>query len=221
MPALTVSAQKKKNAAEVDTVKVAFLNGIDVHFDVVGAIMMQSSDHGQWEAGLRVNLLDKYFPAFEIGWGEADEEEDYVEESWGKAKGTYFRIGCDYNLLRNKHEGYKLFLGVRYGFSKFKYDMSVGETVTTEDDADTEEDESSTTKVYTDYYDMDATYHWLEAVVGVDAKIWGPLHLGWDIRYRRVLTKTISNEGAPWYIPGFGNKKKAGFTALFYINLSF
>ncbi len=216
---LTADAQKK--VEEADTVKVSFINGFDIHFDVVGAVMMSASDHGQWEGGVRINILDKYFPAVELGYGEADEKEDYVEESWGKAKGTFFRIGCDFNILKNKHDIYKLFAGFRYGFSKFSYDMSVGETVTTEDDPDTDEDESSTTTVYTDYYDMDATYHWIEFVLGADAKIWGPLHLGWDIRYRRRLTQTFDDVGAPWYIPGFGNQKKAGFTALFYINLSF
>ena len=48
-------------------------------------------------------------------------------------------------------------------------------------------------------------YHWIEAVVGVDAKIYGPLHLGWSLRYkRRIAHKEEGDFGNTWYVPGFG-----------------
>jgi hypothetical protein len=210
---------QKKHTAEVDTVKVNFFNGIAVHAELIGAIQMIASDHGQLEAGLRLNLKDRYFPAFEIGIGKADEKDEYIDDSWFKTRAPYFRIGCDYNILRNKHDPYKAFVGLRYGFSRFDYDTTVGKITQIEDDPATEEDESSTETTYTDYKGLNGTYHWLEAVFGVDAKIWGPLHLGWDVRYRRALTNKHSDVAEPWYIPGFGNKKTAGFTATF--NLTF
>ncbi len=219
-------AQEKKNL-EADTVKVHFLNGIAVHADLIGAIQMVSSDHGQWEAGLRMNIKDKYFPAFEIGIGDADESEEYDTDLWCKARAPYFRIGCDYNILRNKHDLYKAFVGLRYGFSKFNYDLTVKTVTETEGDDTAETDgstdetaESTTATVYSEYDNLNATCHWLEAVFGVDAKIWGPLHLGWDIRYRRMLSKKHSSVAGPWYIPGFGNTKTAGFTASFNLTLA-
>jgi hypothetical protein len=211
---------QKKDKVEVDTVKVNFLNGIAVHADLLGAVQMLSSDHGQWEAGLRINIKDRYFPAFEIGIGEADESDEYEEESWCKARAPYFRIGCDYNVLRNKHDLYKAFVGLRYGFSKFNYDTTV-KTVTETDGGDTAETgESTTTTTYPEYDGLDATCHWLEVVFGVDAKVWGPLHLGWDVRYRRMLSNKHSDIAAPWYIPGFGNDKTAGFAAMFNFTLA-
>lgn len=220
-------AQKNEDA-EVDTVKVNFFNGIAIHIDAIGAIQMATSDHGQWEVGLRINLKDKYFPAFEIGYGKADESDDYVTDSWCKAKAPYFRIGCDYNILRNKHDAYKAFVGLRYGFSKFDYDMTVKTVTETETEQTTENEDGTTTTeavttsttTYPEYDGLHATCHWLEAVFGVDAKIWGPLHLGWDVRYRRMLSNKHSDADEPWYIPGFGNKKTAGFTAMFNITLA-
>lgn len=214
-------AQKQSKAIEIDTVKVNFINGIAVHGEMVGAIQMLTSDHGQWEAGLRVNIKDKYFPAFELGLGKSDQQDEYIAESWYKTSAPFFRIGCDYNILRNKHDIYKVFVGVRYGFSKFSYDTTVPIITTVADDPATTVDESSTTKTYTEYNGLNATYHWLEGVFGVDAKIFGPLHLGWEVRYKRALTNNHSEIATPWYIPGFGNDKTAGFIAAFNLTFSF
>ncbi len=217
--ALHLQAQEKESAG-IDTVKVHFLNGIAVHADLIGAIQMVSSDHGQWEAGLRINIKDKYFPAFEIGIGDADESDEYDEDLWCKTRAPYFRIGCDYNILRNKHDLYKAFVGLRYGFSKFNYDTQIKTMTETDSEESTETDGATSTTVYTEYDNLDATCHWLEVVFGVDAKIWGPLHLGWDVRYRRMLSNKHSDIAEPWYIPGFGNKKTAGFAALFNFTLA-
>ncbi len=221
------AAQKKKEAAP-DTVRVAFFHGIAVHAEAVGALQLWYGDHGQYEAGLRINLKDRYFPAFEMGYGKADETENYVEESWCRVKAPYFRVGCDFNILRDKHDAYKLFVGFRYAYSDFKYDMTVaeevedGSVVTTVDEETGEETETpGTVTEYREHDGLKARYHWLEGVIGVDAKVFGPLHLGWDVRYRRVLAKSYDSTGAPWYIPGFGDRKKAGFTLAFNVTISF
>ncbi len=228
--AVPARAQKKKKAAEKDTIQVPFFHGVAVHAELVGAITMAYSDHGQLEAGVRFNLKDRYFPAFEFGFGRANEVEDYDEASWCKVKSQpYFRIGCDFNILRDKHDNYKLFLGVRYAYTGFKYDVSVKEEDLTSylpeegtsDGGDDGEEVSGTIYRYEEYDDLHAKYHWLEFVLGVDAKVWGPLHLGWDFRYQRVLTKKCDSEGAPWYVPGLGNRKKSGFSIAFNLIFSF
>ena len=53
------------------------------------------------------------------------------------------------------------------------------------------------------------------------AKIFGPLHLGWSVRYKRRLSYDIAEMGNCWYVPGYG---KAGSTRLggtFNIMLNF
>ena len=52
--------------------------------------------------------------------------------------------------------------------------------------------------------DAQCNFHWIEAVVGVDAKIFGPLHLGWSIRYKRRIAHKEGEFEKTWYVPGFG-----------------
>lgn len=191
---LPIAYAEKKEAVR-DTVNVPLLNGVAVEADLVGVVQRVLSDHGQYEAGVRINMKDKYFPVLEAGWGEADEAMTNTDTpTYCKIKAPFFRVGCDYNILRNKHDIYKVFGGGRYGFSTFDYEM-------------------------TDF-DAHATYHWLEAVFGIDAKIWGPLHLGWDVRYRRQLAKKYDDRGKPWYVPGFGNQNKTCFSLQFHLTFA-
>lgn len=213
------SAQQKITALP-DTVKTAFFNGIAVRADIVGPIMLATGDCGHYEAGVRINIKDKYFPAFEIGRTEADQTMNYVEQHWYKTKAPYFRLGCDFNILRDKHDIYKAFAGFRYGFTSYKYDASVAHTTIIEDDPDTETNEKSTQTTYIGHYGLKGSSHWIEGVFGVDAKIWGPLHMGWDIRYRKKIKHSYSETSEPWYVPGFGGYKDAKFTFNFNIAIA-
>ncbi|HEY9551194.1 MAG TPA: DUF6048 family protein, partial [Prevotella sp.] len=64
---------------------------------------------------------------------------------------------------------------------------------------------------------LKGSYHWLEGVGGVDAKIWGPLRLGWSVRYKRRLFKSVDELGEPWYVPGFGRSGGAKIGATFNV----
>ena len=37
------------------------------------------SDYGQYEASLRINLKDKYYPVFELGYGKADASDEATQ----------------------------------------------------------------------------------------------------------------------------------------------
>ena len=52
--------------------------------------------------------------------------------------------------------------------------------------------------------DLACSQHWLEAVLGIDAQVFGPLHLGWSVRYKRRLFHDEGDIGQTWYVPGFG-----------------
>lgn len=212
VPTLLSAQTRKKKDVEVDTVQVPFINGIAVHTDVWGAIQRHTGDHGQYDIGLRLNIKDRYFPVVEAGMGYADQKEAYNEESWFKTSAPFFRVGCDYNILRNKHDIYKLFGGLRYGFSSFDYDASVG-IVSGEGE--------EKTVTYEEHDGLQATYHWMEVIFGTDAKVWGPLHLGWDVRYKKKLQNKHDDIAAPWYIPGFGGDKDAGFSFNFNLIVGF
>ena len=59
--------------------------------------------------------------------------------------------------------------------------------------------------------------HWLEAVFGLDAKIYGPLHLGWMVRYKRRIAHNDGELGTTWYVPGFGTNDNDNFGVNFNV----
>ena len=110
------AAQRKDTALKNDSVPL--FNGMAVAVDLVGPVQMAIGDYGQYEASLRVNLKDRYFPVIELGVGRADYTDDVTQTSY-KTSAPFGRIGIDFNLLKDKHDIYKLFAGVRYAFTSF------------------------------------------------------------------------------------------------------
>ena len=64
---------------------------------------------------------------------------------------------------------------------------------------------------------MKCYMHWLEIVFGIDAKIFGPLHLGWNVRYKRKLFHDEGELGNSWYVPGFGINDRDQIAANFNV----
>ncbi len=176
---------------EEDT--IPFFRGVQVSGDLFGAGQMLLNDYGQYEGALRINLRDKWFPIVEIGYGKADYF-DEVTNIYYKTAAPYYRIGCDINLLKNKHADNRLYGGIRYAFTNYKVDLE-------------RRDLPDPVWKWESGFRIDqasCSQHWFELVVGVDAKIFGPLHLGWSVRYKRRLFHDDGDIGQTWYIPGYG-----------------
>ena len=192
MAAAGAQAQLKFFSMQKDSIPL--FRGFAVSFDMVGAGMLMFSNYGQYEGALRVNLHDEWFPIFEAGIGKATHD-DEVTRIYYSTSAPYFKIGVDKNMLKDKHGPNRLYLGLRYGFTSYKVDIARPDFV------------DPVWKWDTGYGIKDAAcnYHWAEIVVGIDAKIFGPLHLGWSVRYKQRLSH--SEEGdldKTWYVPGFG-----------------
>ena len=156
-PCGTLSAQKRIMAAKDTT---AFFQGVMVGVDLFGAVQRQVSDYGQYEAFLRLNIKGKYLPVFELGLGDAEHKEDAVTKITTKTRAPYGRIGCDFNVMKNKHDIYKLFVGVRYAYSNFDFEFSYPGV------------KDPAWGGVTPYYIRENNYaHWIEGVFGVDAKV--------------------------------------------------
>ncbi len=190
--ATAASAQIKFFAFQKDSIPV--FRGFAVSFDLVGAGLMAFSDNGQYEGALRVNLHDEWFPIVEIGLGKANHSDDVTHIHYD-TKAPYFRIGIDKNMLKDKHGKNRLYVGLRYAYTSYKVNIS-------------RPDFPDPVWLWNTSYgvkDASCNQHWIEAVVGVDAKIFGPLHLGWSVRYkRRISHSEDGNFGNTWYVPGYG-----------------
>lgn len=182
----------KMFSLEPDTIPM--MRGFQVSFDLFGFCQRQLSDYGQYEGALRLNLHDQWFPIVEVGYGVADHTNDEVTGLSYKTKAPYFRVGMDFNLLKKKHGPNRLYGGFRYAYTNYKVDLW-----------------------RTNYLDPtwqwdtgfgvageQCSQHWLEGVLGIDAMIVGPLHLGWSARYKRRIAHSDGVVGKTWYVPGFG-----------------
>lgn len=181
--------------------------GLAVSADLVGLAQMQFGDYGQYEAALRVNLHDQYFPIVEVGYGKANHDHDEVTGITYKTGAPYFRIGADVNLMRLKHTGNRIYAGVRYAFTSYKVDISRQAFP----DPVWQWDTSFGVR------DEQCHQHWAEVVLGIDAKVFGPLHLGWSVRYKRRLAHNDGQTGKTWYVPGFGTQESTRLGGTFNV----
>lgn len=213
--ATTATASKKPTAKSKTTTtakadSIPLLRGVAVSADMIGLAETVLGSHGQYEAQLRVNLKDKYFPVVEVGYGTADADEVTTGMKY-KTSAPYARVGMDFNIARNKHDDYRIYVGARYAMTYYKYDVEV---------------EGLKDPVWGDDVEFNAkgvkaNCHWMEAVFGVDAKIWGPLRLGWSARWRRRLAHDNGALGNAWYVPGFGKQGSSKLAGTFNVTIEF
>ena len=192
---------------KIERDSVPFFQGFAVSADLVGPAMLHLGDHGQYEAALRVNLHDQYFPVLEVGYGKANHEEDVITGIAYKTSAPYFRIGADVNILKKKHTGNRLYLGLRYAFTSYKVDISRPDY----SDPVWQWNTSFSVK------DEPCKQSWAEIVFGLDAKIAGPLHLGWSARYKVRMSHNDGTIGQTWYVPGFGTQDSNALGATFNV----
>lgn len=187
---------------------VPLFNGFAVGIDLAGLVQYAVSDYGQWEGSLRLNLRDKYFPIVELGIGKASHDDVVTKISY-RSSSPYARIGMDLNLMKNKHDVYRVYLGARYAFSYFKYDFSHPGLADPIWGGVAEYGASG----------VNSHCHWAELVAGLDAKIYGPFHLGWTARYRKRLASGKGDYGNVWYVPGFGKSSGSALGLVFVFSI--
>lgn len=193
LPLGAQAQNRKPKVEEKDT--TALFRGVAISADLFGAGRRVFSDYGQYEVAARLNLKDRWFPIVEVGIGQADAEDD-TKHTHFKTSSPYFRVGMDFNILRNKHDRYRLYAGARYAYTNYSYDVwnnSVVDPVY----GGPAEFRADNQKGY---------YHWAEGVFGVDVTICQPLHLGWSVRYQKRLAYKDGEVGNTWYVPGFGRQ---------------
>ncbi len=183
-----------------------FFSGVAVGVDIVGPITRMASSSGQLEAMCRVNLLETYFPILEVGFSECNHTDETSSVNYS-TKAPYFRIGMDMNFSKNKLSGNRIFGGVRYGFTSFKYDVS-------------------SPGIYDPVWDVTIPYqvkgvsgnkHWGELLFGIESRVCSFIQLGWSLRYKFGLSEKSGGIGKPWYAPGYGRNKNGIFGANFNI----
>jgi len=121
-------------------------------------------------------------------------------------KGSFLRLGMDFNLLKpDKSQGkYFAGIGLRYGISRFIAETPFlektnywGETIT-----------SLPAKTYWG--------HFLEVSPGVRSEIFKNFTLGWSVNIRMLLYSGTGKDLRPINFPGFGDASKTFSTSMSY-----
>lgn len=194
---LTGSAREK----EAPIPKAPLFCGAAVFADLSGPVMKAvGARFDQLEVGARLNFRDHYFPICELGIGESNREGRENNNQF-HTRAPYYRVGMDYNVNR-KHNGNRLMVGLRYGFTGFKYDFS---------DPEFADPVWASGTTGLSMKNMKAKTGWLEASIGCETKLWSFIRLGWNFRFKMRLHQSANASGEPYYTPGFGKNGSSTF----------
>ena len=195
------------NAQKKDTTKVVYPEryglrvGVDLH-------RLTKSLYDDNYKGLEVvadyRLTRRYYIAGEIGNEEKTVDDDRLNFT---TKGTYFKVGFDYNSFENWLDMENMiYVGMRYGVSSFSqtrnsykiYDSTnyYGETIITSGEK---------------FSGLNAS--WIEVIGGVKAELFNNLYLGFSLRLNYLVSNKRPENFDNLYIPGFNRTYDGKFGA--------
>lgn len=200
-------AEKRTEEKKEDVPQYPLYNGVSVGLDLWGiGNKVIGGDNLSVEVMADVNLKNRFFPTLELGYAASNADGDLGIHY--QAKAPYFRIGIDYNALYKKKHANMLLVGLRYAVTSFKYDI---DAVSLNDPIygggvgnPNLEDEIWGGSLPYDHRGMKGSMQWIEISLGLRARVWQDLYMGWAVRMKYKLSASAGTYGDPWYVPGFG-----------------
>ncbi len=155
--------------------------------------------YGLGDVWAELSLHNRYFPYFAIGVDNCNDTPDESNFTFRTPVSPYFKIGASYNFFYNSNPDYKLQMGLRYGFTSYKWSV---ENVTVDESY---WDDPSHFSIM----NQRSTSGYLEVTFGLKVKVFKNWSLGWNIIYHSLIHDTKSSYGEPMFIPGFGTRGSA------------
>ena len=158
-------------------------------------------------------LSKKHYLAGEIGNENKTVEDDQLNFT---TKGTYFRVGFDYNAYENWLDmENKIYIGMRYGVSSFSQTLNSYKLY----NAHPYFAENSTIISGEKYSGLSA--QWFEIVTGVNAKVFNNVYVGFSFRINYLISDKKPNNFDNLYIPGFNRTYNGKFGVGFNYTISY
>lgn len=190
-----------------DTIKYMYpkFNGVTIGADLFSPITnLIGQKFGNYEMSIDVGFYNRFYPVYEFGISYADETPDGSNYTYKLSPSFYNRVGLNYNILYNKDVPGIFYVGLRYGVSFAKYELS-------------------NISISEPYWEENLTglsipssksvAHWGELVMGLQVKLYKGLMMGWSVRYRALFATSQKGDARQWIIPGFGKRNSPlGFT---------
>ena len=177
-------------------------NGLDFGVNFGDAILMAAGQsYGSFDVWADVSLHNWFFPVIEAGVGFANSSPKNSNFTYKTKPSFYLKAGINYNFLYKSNPDYSFYVGLRAGFSSFKFDV---ENVSISNDYWGESQ-------LINMRGLGATAFYGEVLAGLKVKIYKNFSLGWNIRYHFNLKTTAKTISKPWFIPVYGASSPIGF----------
>ena len=158
-------------------------------------------------------VYKKYYLAGEIGNENKTTNEDRLNFT---TKGTYFKVGFDYNLHDNWLDLENMIhMGLRYGVSSFSQELN-SYTIY---NPNPYFNENGTVDINTKFEGLSA--QWLEVVVGIKTKVINNFFVGFSLRMNRLISNQKPGGFDNLYIPGFNRTYSGDFGVGFNYTVSY
>jgi len=206
--------------AELDTAKrvgpkpvYPLLQSVSVGVNIFdGVMLLAGQKHASFDVWAELSLHNWFQPVVELGVGMADNKPEEGNFHYKGKPSFYGKVGINYNFLYKSNPDYQVHLGLRGGYSSFRYDIT---DIT----------------INSPYWDQSNGFsivgqkaHALygEVLGGIKVKIWKNISMGWDFRYKFKFNSSKGSNSDPWFIPGYGAKSpiSASFSLIYTVPLS-
>ena len=156
-----------------------------------------------------LNMWNRFQPVVIAGLGRAKDTPEDMNYTYTGKLSTYFKLGANYNFLFKNEPRYQVYAGVRLGYSIFKYDIT---NVNIDNLYWGEEGVNYEIK------NISSNALWGEVLAGIKVGLFSNWSLGWEVKFHGLFNYKKSDNGKPWYIPGYGsrNGKWAFGISLYY-----
>ena len=158
-------------------------------------------------------ITKNYFIAGELG-NENKTVDDYQLNF--TTKGTYFKVGFNYNLYDNWLGMENLtYVGLRYGVSSFSQTLNTYSIY----NRNKYFGESPTIASGEKFNGLSA--QWIEVVAGVNAKVYNNIYVGFSFRINKLMANKKPETFDNLYIPGFNRTYDGDFGVGFNYTVSY
>lgn len=161
-----------------------------------GLMRATGAHYGLGDVWAEVSLHNRYFPFLAIGLDNCNDTPDDMNFTFRTPVSPYVKIGASYNFFYNSNPDYKLQVGMRYGFTNYKWSV---------DDVTVDEGYWGDPSHFS-IPDQKSTAGYFELTFGLKVKVFKSWSLGWNIIYHSILHETKSAVGKPMFIPGYGKR---------------
>ena len=203
------TAQTKDTAKVVYPERYGLRVGVDLHRL---SKSLYDSNYKGFEVVADYRLTKRFYIAGEIGNEEKTVDDDRLNFT---TKGTYFKVGFDYNSFENWLDMENMiYVGMRYGVSSHSQTLNTykiydptnyyGETILTSGEK---------------FDGLNAS--WLEVIGGIKAEIFNNVYLGFSVRLNYLVTNKKPDNFDNLYIPGFNRTYDGKFGVGLNYSLSY